>query len=381
LITPPRQLVILKATFQLNNYNTVKSNRLVNLFYNLLVCLFIVAILAPDFGPAAYFFGLFLFLCGLMPRYTPNGSFRNEVIRTVFSKDLQEKLFPDNSFYKAGQKDEGVDIDAKTVEVPQDEDGEAQYVINPTKFPLESYAEEDKKKTYDVDLLATKPELVTDLNQALVSYDKRGAKLRKHANTLNTLIANRIGYHWSPTKAEFIRQTTGSTNHVASAPGATGNRKRVTKEDMIYFQTMFNDLDIPLDGRRAVFPAHMYEDLLLIPDFVDADKLGKMGAVPSGVIGSIYGFMIYIRSKTTVYTEAATPVKKPIGAAGAATDNLSALFYHPAFVRYAEGNVKLYLNPDQGQYLGGTMNAAVRSGGMISRLSEVGVGALVEDNA
>lgn len=350
------------------------------LIYNLIISLLIGLIAFSVLGADPFIAAAVVFAFGLIPRYVPKGALRDEVLTTIFSSDLQEKLFPDNSFYKGAQVDTGVAEDADKVEVPQDEDGEADYVENPKKYPLEVVTEEDTKKSYTTVLHATKPQLVTDLNQAIVSYDKRAAKLRKHVKTLNTKIADRIMYEWGPTKSDYIRQTTGNTTRAAKAPGATGNRKRVAKEDVFFFFSLFNDLDVPTEGRRLVIPAYMYEDLLLIDEFINSEKLKMRGDLGAGQIGEILGFRVYMRSKTTVYTEASTPVKKAPGAATAETDNQSALFFHPDFVRYAEGMAKVYINPDQGQYLGTTMNAKVRGGGMISRLSEIGVGVLVEDN-
>lgn len=359
-----------------------RSFNLTNFLYTLVVCLFISAIGVPLFGPSVYAASGAVLIYSLMPvQLHVDGVLRNEVIKKAFTSDLQEKLWPDTTFFSSAQSDSNIGLDVEEIEIPQDEDGEARTVVNPTKFPLETYTEEDKKKTYRADLIATEPQLVTDLNQALVSYDKRAAKLRKHENTLKKELAVRILNGWSPTKGDFIRQTTGSTSRAAHAPGATGNRKRITKADILYFFTMFNDLNIPLEGRRAYFPAHMFEDLLLIEEFVRADARGVNNIISNGAVGKILTFDIFLGGLAQVYTEDSTPVKKAIGAAAATTDNLSALFFYDKAVRYCKGNVKVYINPDRGEYLGGTMNAAIRGGGTISRLSEIGVGALVEDNA
>lgn len=304
----------------------------------------------------------------------------NEVVNSKFSSIVEERLFPDNSFYASAQVDAGVGVDQVTVEIPQDEDGDAEYVVNPTIFPLQTVMEEDKKKSYEVDLIATKPQLITDLNQALVSYDKRAVKTRKHVNTLETQLANRIMYAWAPTKAEFITQTTGSAVRAAHATGATGNRKRVADDDILKIFSGFNDINIPVSGRRLVAPTYMYEDLMRLIKEQKNYQETKNLIVENGAIGMLYGFNIYMRPTTITYTEASTPVKKAIGATPATTDNQAILFFHPQFVRYAKGNVKSYINPDQGQYLGGTLNFALRGGGTISRLSEKGVWALVEDN-
>lgn len=365
----------------------MKNFNLTNLLYNLLITLLIAFAGTPLIGPSSLAIAALMFIYGLMPiKMMPNGTFRNEVIKRVFSADLQEFLFPNNAFYKGANVDTGVADTAESVEVPQDEDGESEYVVNPTKFPLETVEEDDNKKEYSLDLVATKPQRIGDVNQALLSYDKRSSKLRKHANTLNTQSASRILQAWQPTVADFKRVTTGSTARPAKAPGASGNRKRIAKADVFHFFSMFNDLDIPTNGdgageRRLVIPAYMYEDLLTIDEFINSEKLRMRGDLNAGQIGEILGFKVYMRSRGAIYAPDTVPVLKPIGAASGSTDLQSALFFHTGFVRYAEGLNRLYINPDRGEFLGTTMNAALRTGGMISRLSQKGVGVLVEDNA
>jgi hypothetical protein len=354
---------------------------LTNLLYNLLISLFIAAFASSFLLPAgALITGAIFFLSGfLVP--SMKGTANDEVIRRIFSRELQEMLFPPNEFYTGAQVDEGIVHDADTVEIPQDENGEADYIVNPKKFPLEVTAEEDSKKSYKADHIATKPQLITNLNQALLSYDKRAAKLRKHANTLNTQASNRIANAWGTTKGDYIRQTTSATTRPATLTGTTGNRKRIAKADWIWAFSAMNDLSIPQEGRRVLIPTFMYEDLLYIDDFIDADKLRAQGNLAAGQIGSVLGFAIFMRPQTVVYTEAATPQKKAVGAAVAATDNQAAIFWHPSFVRYAKGAVRAHVDPVDGKWLGGTLNAELRSGGTIGRNSELGVLALVEDNA
>lgn len=354
---------------------------LTNLLYNLLISMFIMAFASAFLMPTgALITGLIFFLLGFLPVPSVTGVANEEVIRRIFSKDLQDMLFPPNEFYSSAQVDEGITTDAKIIEIPQDENGEADYIVNPKKLPLEVVTEDDTKKTYESDHIVTKPQLITNLNQALVSYDKRAAKLRKHANTINTQAANRIANAWGPTKGDYIRQTTSADTRPATLTGATGTRKRISKADWLWAFSAMNDLNIPQEGRRVLIPTYMYEDLLYIDDFIDADKLKAQGRLEAGQIGSVLGFSIFMRPQTVVYTEDATPVKKAIGAAVAATDNQAAIFFHNSFVRWAKGIVKAYIDPEDGKWLGGTLNAEVRSGGTIGRNSELGVLALVEDN-
>ncbi|HTF81463.1 MAG TPA: hypothetical protein VL947_07055 [Cytophagales bacterium] len=306
--------------------------------------------------------------------------YTNEVAKKLFSNDVQEKLFPDNSFYKGAQVDTGVADDKVSVDIPQDEDGEAESVVNPSSFPLEVSTEEDKKKSYEVDLIATKPTLVTDLEQSVLSYDKRSLKTKKHLKTLQRLVAERILQAWAAQKADYIRVTTGTSTRAARAKGATGLRKRVSDDDLLWAFSVFNDLDIPMEGRRLVAPAYMYEDMVRLMKEQKEYQETKNLIIDKGAIGIIYGFNIFMRSTTTTYTEAATPVLKAIGAQPAVTDNQAINLFHTDMVRYAEGNVKAYINQDQGQFLGTTMNFKVRAGGCISRLSEQGSLSIVEDN-
>ena len=306
----------------------------------------------------------------------------SEVVKRLFTSDLQKVLFPDNSFYSGAQADTA-GIDVEEVEIPQDEDGEATVVVNPTQLPLPIGIEEDKKKTYGADLLVTLPNVVTYNNQLLVSYDKRAAKLWKHQMSLEKQIAERIMYGWGATKTEFIRQTTGTTNRPAAAPGASGNRKKATEDDFRWAQYTFDILNIPEEGRRVVVPAGFKQDVMDIMKAYGQGTDKNNTLLAKGAIGNIFGFDVFMRSHTQVYTEDALPVKKAIGAAPAATDNLAAIFFNTRMVRYIKGAVQVWMDPaPRGEYAGGIgMNCGIRGGSTISRLSEKGALALVEDNA
>ncbi|MFD0997689.1 hypothetical protein ACFQ21_00155 [Ohtaekwangia kribbensis] len=351
--------------------------------YNLIAISLIASILV-FFTGSIYFAGgiaVALFLLQFVPDKTPANVLPSEVIRRLFSSDLQERLYPDNSFYAGTQQDTAA-IDVEEIEIPQDEDGEAEVVVNPTQLPLPISIEEDKKKTYGADLLVTKPTAVTYNNQLLVSYDKRAAKLRKHLNSLDRQLAERIMYGWSPSVANFIRQTTGGTTRAATAPGATGTRKRSIEDDWMWAFTLFNTLNIPVEGRRVVVPPTMLEDIIAIKKAYGQGTDSNNQLLAKGAVTELFTFNVFVRSKTQVYTEAATPVKKAIGAATATTDNLAAIFYHTQMVRHIKGDVQVWMDKEpRGEYAGAkAMNAGLRGGGAISRLSEIGVAALVEDN-
>jgi hypothetical protein len=291
-------------------------------------------------------------------------------------------LFPDNSFYKGAQVDAAA-FDALEIEIPQDEDGEAEVVVNPTILPLPLGTEFDKVLKYGADLLVTKPTVVSYNNQLLTSYDKRAAKLKKHINSIRRQLAERILYGWAPTQAAFITQTTGVATRAASAPGATGTRKVAVEADFRKAAEVFDRLDIPDDGRRRMLvPPGMKQDIWDVMKAYGQGTDFNNILRANGKIGTLFSFELYMRSTSQRYTEAGVPVKKAIGTANATTDNVAAIAYHLDHVRYIEGTVQVWMDEKpRGDLAGGqSLNCGVRGGGTMSRLSEKGVYAIVEDN-
>lgn len=344
----------------------------------------ISAVITSFFGvEPALFIAAVLFFYQFIPEESRKSAVvRNEVLKRLFTSDLQQKLYPDNSFYKGAQVDQS-GWENEIVEIPQDEDGEAEVVVNAKTLPLPISIEEDKKLTYQADELVTKPTVVTWNNQLLVSYNKREAKLKKHRKSLEKQIAERILFGWSPTQATWIRQTTGSTTRPASAPGATGTRKKANEEDFRWAAEMFDKCDIPDDGRRrVVVPPGMKQDIWDIMKAYGQGTDFNNFLRGEGKLGKLFSFDVYLRSITQRYTEASLPLKKAVGSANATTDNLASIFYHLDMVRYTESPVQVWMDPYPRPELKGgmSMNVGVRAGGTTSRLSETGVLALVEDN-
>jgi hypothetical protein len=345
-----------------------------NFFYNLIMIIAIVMVLslvgAPLFFIGAVAAALFVFQ--FIPREdAPEGALRAEVLKKLFSRDLQEALFPDNAFYSGCQSDEA-GVETAEVEIPQDENGASEVIVNPTVFPLTMRTEEDSKKTYAADLLVTRPEVITYNNQLLISYDKRGAKLKKHRLSLEEQVADRIMYGWgNSATATYKRATTGGTTRANTAGGS--NAKKIAVEaDFLWAMTMMNRLNIPMDGRRLVCNPDYYEDILAIKKAYGQGTEKNNELLSKGAIDKIFTFDVFLRSKTQKYSAAG--VKKALTAAAAADDGWSCIFYHPLFVRYIKGTVKTMIDPYERPDLAGgmSMNTLVRSGGTTGRVSELG---------
>ncbi len=299
-----------------------------------------------------------------------------EQITKLFSKDIQNNLFPKNEFYKKSKLDANVSADWGVVQVPQ-AGATPSIVVNPSSFPLTVSQRTDDVKEYNVDAFATTPIHISDVNEALTNYDKRMSIIADHTKALNTRIADEMAYVWAVTQASQKILTTGSAI-AAAAPGATGNRKALTRDDLAALSVMFDKDDVASDERNLLISASQYEELLKIDSFINFDYMANKPQV-DGQIGEVFGMKVYKRSRNTIFND--SNVKKTVGAATAATDNLSILAWSDSYVRRAEGSVKLYSDIDNPVYLGSIFNAQVRAGGTSSRTDEKGVYSLIQDSA
>lgn len=297
--------------------------------------------------------------------------------KEIWVADIAANIFPTNSFI-VRSKDDSMYVENKKVHLPQS-GTQPTVVKGRTTFPATASKRTDITLEYNVDAYSTDPMHLEETDEIEVSYDKRQSIISDHTDVLNTTIADWMLVNWAPTVASRIFRTSGDARP-AGAPSATGNRKKVTLQDFLDAKRKLDKDDVPSEGRVVVIPADMYNDLLALDAIISADKLGN-AALPSGVVGRIFGFDIYIRSRVLVFNNAATPVVKDPEVAGAATDNEAALFYHPNFVRRALGAVKLFSKEDDPQYYGDVFSAMVRAGGSKARIDSKGVVLLVESAA
>jgi hypothetical protein len=347
-----------------------------NLAFNLGMAVLLGTIIAAFTGWSAPACSSVIFLIGLIPREPlAAGTTAVEALVTIFSSDIQKNLYAANEFYKGCKVDAGVASNAEKVQVPQS--GARPGVnVNPTSFPLALTTRTDNVVEYNLDLAATDPIHLQDVNLMMLSYNKRMDVLQDHIDTLNDYVALKLMNVWCPTDANSILRTTGTGNTGILAPSATGTRKEITVDDIRRVAAIFDRQNVPSTGRRMLVDADSKLELVRCPEFQDYNKTGIVGQFQTGSIGKIYGFDVYERSTTQLF--AANGVKKSIGAVAAATDNRGVLFFHPSFVRYAEGVVKVYSQLDVPTLLGSVFNAALRVGGTISRTDNKGVAVLAQ---
>lgn len=304
----------------------------------------------------------------------------SQIQTTVYSKELQKQLFPDNTFYKKSISETGLAAAAKTFEIPNLSDIDEAKDDNITKLPLEVKKSNDDKVTGNMKLLYCDPILIEDEEEIILNYSKRQNKQIQQASALNSKAADYAAYQWIPTVAGNKIPTTG-TARATNVVGLSGNRLAVTKTDILkVFSKLLrmNVHGVP-GGMFGLLTPDAYTDLLGISDFVDYEKIGRSEKLEKGIVGMLCGIEIMVRSKNGhigAWFNASNAVVKAV--ATAATDRPVSLFWHDRFVCHAESNVATYINEKDATYLGTVINSTVRFGAEKCRVDEAGVIALYE---
>jgi hypothetical protein len=303
-----------------------------------------------------------------------------QISRTVYSKELQKQLFPDNSFYKKSISETGLAADAATFEIPNLSDINEAKEGEPTILPLKVVQSTDSKKTGTMTELYCDPILIRNEEEFVMNYSKRQAKQIQQAATLNTKAADLAAYGWLPTLSTNILESTG-TARATNVVGLTGNRKALTKADILKIYNkllIMNVLSVPGELYGLLTPDG-YSDLLAIAEFIDYDKTGRSDKLAQGIVGRICGIEMMLRSKAghigALYTAANGKIKS---VTVAATNRPVNLFWHSGMVCHAEAHPISYINENDATYLGTVLNSSVRFGATMCREDEKGVVAMAE---
>jgi len=294
----------------------------------------------------------------------------------LFTSDLQEALHPNNEFFVQSMVDGGVDINAATVQIPQ-QGGAATVVTNPISFPLEIELRVDDVKEYVVDHFATLPTLVQNVNQSVLNYDKLSSVIRDQSASLLDSIAETAAFAWSATTDALIVRTTGADGVDNGPPDSTGNRRTLSKVDFINLGVIRKRSKTGTGDWMCLIEPQLEAELLNIEEFVSLEKIGRADLV-EGSIGRILGFQIFVRAEAQVYDNSATPVPNPVGAVVGSADNLAAIAWNPALVRRAQSPVNVLTDVNSPTLLGTVANAELRFGASTSRTDLAGIAAIVQ---
>ncbi len=319
--------------------------------------------------------------------------------RILFLKEAQKKIVPDNSFRNFSVNDGALAIGAKTMTLPQTSGevtggtGEPNYSAahNAAATVLGAKVFKGTKKSYDVTVLYTDPYVIENNGTKEMTYDKRSAITTAQADYLQTRFADYVANGWTPSfsaSAPSVKliETTGTATRTSNVTGGyAGLVKRITYQDLLNVRKSFQKMNLgkPLTGIKALITSEMWEDLMQIAEIRDFEKTGKITSLIDGTLYSVLGFDFLVRDSSVnsnVSLREASGAYTKIAFDGALTsaDVSSALFWHPDFVRRAEGGVDYFIRENDPNLRGDVLGMEARIGATIWREDEAGVVCLVE---
>ena len=318
-----------------------------------------------------------------------------EVQNIKFSKEFQRNLVPDNSFYLKSKKDSAPAPDVTTVEIPQAgtavsstfgalQDGQANLANANSLTPIVRL---NTKKSYSINVFGTEPVALQSIDLNTFSYNKRSELFQEHADVVNNQIGNfaAIEFAQDTANTDLIVSTTDTATRTSDVVGGyAGLVKRIAKEDIINIKRLFHRMNISgvENGLYSLITPEQWQDLLLIPEFVDYEKTGIESKLKQGLVGRLLGFEFYVRQNESLnanvlYNET-TKAKIAYQAAPAVTDTSAAIFWHQSLVRHTQGAAQVFLQKNSPVYKSDVMSTDARFGATKSRLDGKGVVSLVE---
>lgn len=298
------------------------------------------------------------------------------VQKEIWQALIVEGLFADNSFMSKAVNDDMYVNMGKTVHIPN-AGAPSNVEVNRTDVPADAVKRTDTDITYNLDELTTDPIYIPHAETVELSYSKRQSVISQDRAKLIDTAGLQMLYNWAPSSTEFVR-TTGAavTAHTASA---TGNRKAMTRQDVLNLMNKFNAQDIPQTGRYLLLDAVMYGQLL--NDLTETDKNMFLASADAqkGIMGQLYSFNIMMRSQVLRYVTGGTLSKW--SESGQATDNAAGLAWYEGSVSRALGEVKMFERTGDPQFYGDIYSFLVRVGGKCRRKDKKGLYAIVQDTA
>lgn len=285
----------------------------------------------------------------------------------IWVKSIIEGLFANNTF-AARSTDHSEFVDNHTVHVPNA--GSAPNVEkNRTVFPAGVTQRVDVDLTYTIDEFTVDPVRIPHAETIELSYNKRESVTRQSRRKLADDIYASLIYDWIPAGVKVV-ETVGATV-AAHIKGATGNRKLMTKKTVEEVQTIFDECDLPEEGRCILLDARMYNQLM--NSMTDAEQNNFLSCADPvrGVIGKYLGFDFYKRS--AVAKTATDGAAKPWSAADVATDCAAGLAWQEDCVSRALGESVLFDDQGNPLFYGDIISFLQRAGGKSIRADKVGV--------
>lgn len=206
-------------------------------------------------------------------------------------------------------------------------------LVNNSTYPLEIETLEDGDIAITLDKYQTKPTRITEDELHGLGYDKIGSVVIRHTEVFSETKFSRAIHSLAPA------EDTAKTPVVLTTGEVDGERRRLTRRDIIALKKSFDKAKIPAEGRILVLCADHVADLLE----QDQKFAAQYYNYDSGAINRMYGFEVY-EYDACPYYNTSTRKKLAYGAVPAtATDRQSSVAFSLKRAMKANGSTKSYL--------------------------------------
>lgn len=303
--------------------------------------------------------------------------------REIWQNHIEEELFKDNEFLRHSFKADANVIGNRAVHIPQS-GGSGTVVKNRATLPATIRKRTDTDVIYLLDEFTTDPVTIPNADTHELSYDKRSSVLGEDMDKLKDATADETIYRWlvSPIWNSYgatalpsasVLETTGAATP-ATAPSATGDRKKATLSDVQRVKTF-------LKKQKRWFNGQMYglltpqdeADLFPAGDIVTTTAMASVSESErrEGVMYKVQGFNLMTRTSVVRLDE--NGVIKVPEAVGAATDDEASLFWYKNSVEFALGNVEAFETIGDPTMYGDVYSFLVRHGARARRVGYEGI--------
>jgi len=310
----------------------------------------------------------------------------------IWEKDVVENLFKNNEFLLKSIDESQYVVGGSCVHIPQ-AGAPSGAVRNRSSLPATIKKRTDTDVTYALDEITTDPRFIPSAEVAELSYDKRASVLMEDQRYINQLVADAMLYNWKP---QYWIKASGVAKADNLAWGS-GTRTGLTYDDFVAAKTIFNQWNMPKEGRYVILDTEMYKELCDNVKSLSSDNLTIVYDPITGLLKKLEGFEIYERS-TVLLASAVSTLSQVSGkryfqfsgdnslytpeqylaiedgtTQAANTACLCGLFWSDLAVSRAVGDVKMYENIGDPTYYGDIYSFLVRCGGRQRRGDGKGV--------
>lgn len=361
----------------------MKKFNLKNFMFNLLVVLFVAALFTPITPTVAVVSSVVAFATGTALSFVKNVGFAMAIQVEIWQNHIEEELFKDNEFLRRSHKADGNVINGKVVHIPQS-GGSGNVVKNRSALPAGIRKRTDTDVVYVLDEYTTDPVLIPNADKHELSYDKRASVLGEDMDTLKEHVAEENIYNWltstaitgyaaSALPSASVLETSGDAT-AATAPAATGNRKKMTKTDLQKAKTFLKKQKRWVNGKMCVLiTPDMEADLFPADDLITTTAMASVTEEERrlGVMYKTQGFDIYVRNTVVRLNNAGTILTPE--AVGNTTDDEAALCWYEEAVEFGMGSIAAFENIGDPTMYGDVYSFLVRNGGRARRVGYEGI--------